>query len=236
MSAKNRLLAILCSGVYEKLVPKMKRVWLEQGNILQHPGETIRVLYFPINCLISSTIMMSDGLTAETGVVGNREVVGVNAFMSGSETTQRTYIVQMAGSALKVDARPLLEEFERNKHLRDVLLRYTQALIAQISQTTACNSLHTLEQRLARWLLEAQNRVESNELKLTQEFIADMLSVRRADVAQAAQKLQESGLLRYRREHIKLLEQRGLEAASCECFRTVKDQYERLLGASNEPS
>jgi CRP-like cAMP-binding protein len=236
MSAENRLLAVLCSGVYEKLVPNMKRVSLERGKILHQPGDTIKDLYFPIDCLISITITMSDGITAETGVVGNREVVGVNAFMGGRETTQTEYIVQIAGSAIKVDAQPLLEEFDRNKHVRDVLLRYTQALIAQISQTTACNSLHALEQRLARWLLEAQDRVSSDDLKLTQEFIADMLGVRRAGVTQAAQKLQESGLIRYRRGHVQILEHRGLEAASCECFRTVKDEYDRLLGASNDPS
>ena len=124
----------------------------------------------------------------------------------------------------------LREEFERNKELRDVLLRSTQAMIAQISQTAACNGLHLLEQRLARWLLEVQERIDSDKLKLTQEFIAYMLGVRRAGVTQAAQKLQESGLISYRRGTIQLLDQRGLEAASCECFRTVREQYDRLLG------
>jgi CRP-like cAMP-binding protein len=230
MTTENRLLAILRREVYSKLAPNMKRVSLERGKILHAPGEIIRDLYFPIDCLLSITITMSDGTTAETGVVGNREVIGVNAFMGGRETTQTEYIVQIAGSAVKVDARPLLEEFDRNKELRDVLLRYTQALIAQISQTTGCNSLHSLEQRLARWLLEAQDRVESDDLKLTQEFIADMLGVRRAGVTQTAQKLQESGLIQYRRGLIHILDQRGLEAASCECFRTVRSEYDRLLG------
>lgn len=121
-------IAILCRGVYEKLVPNLKRVSLERGKILYHPGETIRDLYFPIDCLLSITITMSDGTTVETGVVGNREVIGVNAFMGGMETTQTEYIVHIAGSAVKADARPLLEEFDCNKKLRDVLLRYTQAL------------------------------------------------------------------------------------------------------------
>jgi len=145
---------------------------------------------------------MSDGSTAETGIVGKREVVGVNAFMGGRETTQTEYIVQIAGSAIKVDAQPLREEFDRNKKLRDVLLSYTQALIAQLSQTTACNRLHNLEQRLARWLLEAQDRIDSDELKLTQEFLSGMLGVRRAGVTQAAQKLQENGFIRYNRGHV----------------------------------
>jgi len=208
----------------------LKLVSLEQGKILHHPGETIEDIYFPLDCLFSITITMSDGTTAETGVVGNREMLGVNAFMGGSETTQTEYIVQIAGSAIKVDAKLLRDEFERNQEFRNLLLRYTQALIAQISQTTACNSLHPLEKRLARWLLEAQDRIEKDDLKLTQEFIADMLGVRRAGVTQAAQKLQESGLIRYNRGHIHLLNQQGLESASCECFRTVKDEYDRLLG------
>jgi CRP-like cAMP-binding protein len=124
----------------------------------------------------------------------------------------------------------MLEEFDRNKDLRDELLRYTQAFIAQISQTTACNRLHTLEQRLARWLLEVQDRVESNQIRLTQEFIADMLGVRRAGVTQAAQKLQDSGIIRYARGNVDILDLQRLEAGACECFRVIKDEYDRLLG------
>jgi CRP-like cAMP-binding protein len=204
--------------------------------MLHHPGEPIEDLYFPIDCVISITITMNDGRTAETGIVGKREVIGVNAFMGGSETTQTTYIVQVAGTAFKIDARPLLEEFDRNKDLRDVLLPYTQAFIAKISQTTACNRLHTLEQRLARWLLEVQDRVESNELRLTQEFISDMLGVRRAGVTQAAQKLQDSGLIQYTRGQVNILDLPRLEAGACECFRTVRDEYDRLLGEKHRGS
>lgn len=230
MTPENRLLDALPREVYEKLAPKLKRVSLQQGTILHHPGQTIEALYFPIDCLLSITVTMNDGSTAETGMVGNREVIGVNAFMGGRETTQTEYIVQMAGSAIKVDAGVLLEVFDRNKDLRDVLLRYTQALIAQISQTTGCNSLHHLDQRLARWLLEAQDRVDADDLKLTQEFIAHMLGVRRAGVTQAAQKLQERGIIRYKRGHVHILDQQGLEASSCECFRVLREEYDRLLG------
>jgi len=231
MTTENRLLAAFSREVYDKLAPSLKRVELKQGTILHHPGQTIEALYFPIDCLLSMTVTMTNGSTAEAGMIGNREVVGVNAFMGGRETTQTEYIVQIAGSAIKVDAQPLLEEFDRNKKLRDVLLRYTQALIAQLSQTTGCNSLHQLDQRLARWLLEVQDRVDSDNLKLTQEFISHMLGVRRAGVTQAAQKLQENGLIRYQRGHVQILDQRGLEAASCECFRTLREEYDRLLGA-----
>lgn len=233
MSAENRLLAALPPELYEKLTPNLKRVSLEQGTILHHPGEIIQDLYFPIDCLLSITITMTDGSTAEAGMIGNREVIGVNAFMGRRETTQTQYIVQVAGSAIKVDAGILLEEFDSNKQLRDVLLRYTQALIAQISQTTGCNSLHVLEQRLARWLLEAQDRIDTNNLKLTQEFLGHMLGVRRAGVTQAAQKFQESGLIRYHRGHVEILDQQGLEATSCECFRVLREEYDRLLGGKD---
>jgi CRP-like cAMP-binding protein len=230
MTIENQLLASLSRETYEKLAPYLKRVSLKQGIRLREPDEIIEELYFPIDCILSITITMSDGSTAETGLVGNREVLGINAVMGGSETTQTEYCVQIAGSAMKIDTRVLREEFERNKELRGVLLRYTQALIAQISQTAACNRLHTLEQRLARWLLEVQERVASDELKLTQEFISYMLGVRRAGVTQAAQKLQESGLISYKRGHVQILDQQGLEEFSCECFRTLREQYDRLLG------
>jgi len=230
MTTGNCLLDALSPELYEKLAPNLKRVWLKQGNILHHPGETIEDLYFPIDCALSITITMRDGSTAEAGLVGRREVLGINAIMGGKETTQTEYIVQIAGSAMKIHARILLEEFDRNKELRDVLLRFTQAMIAQISQTTACNSLHVLEQRLARWLLEAQDRVNSDEIRLTQEFLSHMLGVRRAGVTQTAQKFQENGLISYRRGIVQILDQGGLKEAACECFGTVREEYDRLLG------
>jgi CRP-like cAMP-binding protein len=233
---KNYLLAAMPREVYEKIAPNLKLVSLPRGKILHYAGETIEDLYFPIDCVLSITITMSCGNTAETGIIGNREVLGVNAFMGGSETTQTDYIVQVAGSAMKISAQTLRYEFERNKQLREVLLYYTQALIAQISQTTACNRLHDLEKRFARWLLEVRTRVEKDDIDLTQEFIADMLGVRRAGVTQAAQKLQESGIIKYSRGHVYIIDRRRLEAASCECFKTVKDEYDRLLGIHDQSS
>ncbi|MEP0917198.1 Crp/Fnr family transcriptional regulator [Leptolyngbya sp. DQ-M1] len=230
MTAQNRLLSAMPQALGDKLAPHLKQKALSKGDRLHNPGEPIHTLYFPLNCVLSITTTMKDGTTAETGVVGQREVIGINAFMGGRETTQTTYIVQIPGSALKIDARILREEFDRNQDLRDVLLRYTQAFIAQISQTTACNSLHRIDQRLARWLLEAHDRVEGDDLDLTQEFIADMLGVRRAGVTQTAQSLQERDLIRYHRRHIHILDRSRLEAFSCECFQTVKDEYDHLLG------
>lgn len=232
--AYNRLLAALSPDLYEQLSPGLTTVELPQGQILHLPGDVIEILYFPIDCLLSMTITMRDGSTAETGVIGNREVLGVNAFMGGRETTQTEYVVQVGGSAVKADASLLRNLFDTNEEFRSLFLKYTQALIAQLSQTTACNRLHKLEQRLGRWLLEAQDRVDSDEIQLTQQFIAEMLGVRRAGVTQAAQKLQDEGLITYSRGTIRILDQAGLEAASCECFSVVRDEYDRLLGFKHE--
>lgn len=231
MTVQNRLLSTMPQALFDKLAPNLKQVSLQRGVRLHEPGEVIQDFYFPLDCVLSITITTQAGSTAETGLVGKREVIGINAFMGGRETTQTTYIVQIAGSAMKIDARILREEFDRNQDLRNIMLRYTQAFIAQLSQTTACNSLHRLEPRLARWLLEVHDRVEGDTLALTQEFIADMLGVRRAGVTQTAQQLQEEGLIRYHRGHVEVLNRPGLEACSCECFHVLKDEYDRLLGS-----
>jgi CRP-like cAMP-binding protein len=235
MTIENKLLAALPDEIYETIAPHLIRVHLEQGQRLHDPNEPITDLYFPISCVLSITIAMRDGKEAEAGIVGRREVIGINAFMGGQETTQTTYIVQIAGEAMKIDANVLLGEFDRNKQMRDVLLRYTQAFIAQLSQTTACNSLHNTEQRLARWLLETQDRLGQNKLNLTQEFVATMLGVRRASVTQTAQKLQNAGLIRYHRGKVEILDLSGLESCACECFSVTKSEYDRLLGAQDYP-
>src|SRR5688572_3888760 len=170
---RNRLLDALPQDVTHGFQRYFERVSLERGKVLHHPGDTIRHLYFPLNCLVSITVTMSEGKTAETGVVGNREVVGVNAFMGGRETTQTQYVVQVEGSAFKMEAAPLLEAFDTNKEVRAVLLKYTQAMIAQISQNAACNRLHNIEQRYARWLIEVRDRIETDDLRLTQEFVGE---------------------------------------------------------------
>lgn len=228
MAVQNRLLNALAPETYATLLPHLHPVTLERGHHLYEPNEPITHLYFPLNCVFSVIITLSDGKTIETGIAGNREMIAVDAFLSG-ETTQMIYMVQVAGDALRIDANIMLAEFNRNQQLRSVILRYIQVFIAQISQTAACNSLHPVEQRLARWLLEVQDRVEQNHLKLTQEFIADMLGMRRPGVTQTAQSLQERGLIRYHRGNVEILDLPGLEACSCECFRTIKQQYERLF-------
>ncbi len=229
MAKENNLLASLPPDVYQILAPHLQYVSLKQGQRLQEPGETIQALYFPIDCLLSITVTLSDGVMVETGLVGCREMLGLNAFLSGRETTHTQYTVQIAGSAIKADAQMWRKEFDCNPELRKVLLRYAQAFIIQVSQTAACNRAHLLEHRLARWLLEAHDRINSEELRLTHEFLAIMLGVRRAGVTQAAQNLQDRGLIQYNRGRIHILNQAGLEAFSCECFRTIKNECDRLL-------
>lgn len=230
MTAGNRILAALSADVLARLAPHLHRVTLDQGTIVHRAGDQLFFVYFPLDCLFSITITMQDGATAEVGMVGNREVLGINAVLGSNEIIQTEYGVQIAGSALRMDAQILRQEFKRNEELQDVLLRYMQAFLAQVTQTAACNSLHTLEQHLPRWLLETQSRIGSNHLPLTQEFIATMLGVRRSGVTQTAQKLQERKLIQYRRGNVQILKQAGLEASSCECFKVIKAQYDRLLG------
>jgi CRP-like cAMP-binding protein len=230
MTIKNLLLACLPRDVYGRIEADLKPVSLSRGEVLHRAGETIRTLYFPITCLISITVTMDEGQTVETGAVGRREVVGVNAFMGGRETTQTEYVVQVAGDALKISAERLKEEFNRSTEMRGVMLKYTQAFVAQISQNVACNRTHNLDERCARWLLEVRERIESDELPLTHEFIAQMLGVRRAGVSEAAGRLRERGLIDYTRGHIHVIDAQMLEATSCECYMVLKEEYDRLLG------
>ena len=228
----NRLLAALPQEAYDRIASQLQRVDLPRAKVLHTPGENIRDLYFPLTCLISITVTMRDGGTAEAGAIGSREVVGVNAFMGGRETTQTEYIVQVPGEAIRVPAQPLLEEFDAHKQTRDVFLKYTQALIAHISQNAACNRLHTIEQRYARWLLEVRDRIRSDDVKLTHEFMSQMLGVRRAGVTEASMLFERRGLLKQRRGMIRIIDPSRLRELSCECFSVVRDEYDRLLGDS----
>jgi len=232
MPTGNRLLDALPPDTSARLAPEFRLEKLRRGKILHKPGETIRHLYFPINCLVSITVTMEEGRTAEVGVVGNREVAGINAFMGGSETTQTEYVVQIAGDVLKIRAKPLLDEFDENKDVRDVLLKYTQAMLAQVSQNAACNRLHHLEQRYARWLLEARERIQSDDVRLTQQFAGQMLGVRRATVSETAAEFEQRGLISCRRGVTRIIDGPALEKTSCECYRVICDEYDRLLSHS----
>lgn len=227
---QNKLLEALPRDVYQQLQDKFERVSLQRGEVLHRPGERIRHLYFPLTCLVSITVTMRAGRTAEAGAVGSREVVGVNAFMGGFETTQTEYVVQVEGDALKIEAQPLLEAFDTNKGVRDVLLKYTQAFIAQVSQNAACNRLHNLEQRCARWLLEVRDRISSDDLRLTHEFIGEILGVSRPTVTQTLAAFDSRQMITVKRGLTRISDARALEAAACECYRVILDEFNRLLG------
>ena len=164
--------------------------------------------------------------------IGNREVVGINALMGNRETTYTEYIVQVSGDAFRIAASAVKKEFNRNTALHDVMMKYVQAMIAEISQNVACNRIHTLDERCARWLLEVRERIGTDEIPLTQEFIAEMLGVRRAGVAEAVAKLKTKRAIQYSRGRIQVVDVRRLEKASCECYLVLKKEYDRLLGTT----
>jgi CRP-like cAMP-binding protein len=230
MAPQNLLLTALPREVRERLTKRCQTVALKSGEILHRPWQKIENLHFPLDCLISVTVTMGEARTAEAGVVGSREMVGLNAFMGGRETNQTEYVCQSPGTAVRVAAEPFLDEFNTNKEVRDVMLRFTQAYIAQLSQNVACNRLHSIEQRLARWMLECRDRLKTDDLSMTHEFIAQMLGVRRAGITETAATLQQRNLLKSGRGSLQVIDAVGLEAASCECFRVILEEYDRLLG------
>jgi CRP-like cAMP-binding protein len=205
-----------------------------QGQIVYQPGQRIDYCYFPTNSVVSLLCTMQDGLTAEMGLVGNEGVLGVALFLGGESTCSRA-LVPVAGDAFRLPAKVLQEEFARSAPLQHLLLRYTQALITQISQTAVCNRLHSVEQRLCRWLLLCHDRRDSSELLMTQELIASMLGGRRESVTVAAGHLQDAGLIHYSRGHIRILDRIGLEANVCECYRVVENECDRLFGRKRKP-
>jgi CRP-like cAMP-binding protein len=229
----NRLLNQLPPEEYERLSPYLEPVKLSRGDVLYYPQDPVSHVYFP-NCgTVSVVATFADGGGVEVGVVGNEGVFGINVVL-GSVTTPHEAMVQLPGDAVRASSDVLRREFKQGGQLQDLLLRYTQAFIVQIAQTAACNKVHPLDGRLARWLLMACDRATGRELELTHEFIADMLGTRRAGVSEAAGRLQDEGLIRYRRGRVTVLDRRGLEAASCECYPVVKKEFERLLSVNGQ--
>jgi CRP-like cAMP-binding protein len=228
-SVENRLLAALPGEEYDRLLPQLHQVSFDLGQVVYEFGGHLDYVYFPTTAIVSLLYTMENGSSAEMGLTGNDGVVGIALFMGGGTMPNRA-VVQSAGGAVRMKARVLQDEFARGGKFQHVLLRYTQALITQISQTAVCNRLHSVEQQLCRWLLLSHDRVKTDELIMTQELIADMLGVRREGVTVAAGRLQDSGAIRYVRGHIKILDRKKLEATVCECYRVVKDEFDRLLG------
>lgn len=225
---ENRLLCSLSDEELARLRPSMKLATLTLGDVVYGSGERLEHVYFPTTAVISCLYTTRDGSIAEIALVGNDGVVGIASFLGGDTTPHRA-VVQISGEALKIPARVLQGHFARGGSLQHVLLRYTQALITQISQTAVCNRLHSLEQRLCRWLLLCHDRVNCSEFMMTQEYIANMLGARREGVTVAAGHLQDANLIHYSRGHIKIIDRPGLESIVCECYRTAEDELDRLV-------
>ena len=225
---QNHLLAALPVEDQNRLFPQLQLVPLPLGKVLYESGDTLRHVYFPTDSIVSLLFVMESGASAEISVVGNEGLVGISLFMGGESTPSRA-IVQSGGSAYQLPGQRLKDEFYRHGELQLLLLRYTQALITQMSQTAVCNRHHTVDQQLCRWLLLSLDRLPSNRLTMTQELIANMLGVRREGVTEAAGKLQKQGVIEYRRGHITVLDRPKLERLSCECYAVVKKETDRLL-------
>src|SRR3984893_9924703 len=227
--SENRLLGSLPADEYERLRPHLQEVKFSLGQVVYEFGGHMDHVFFPTDSIVSLLYTMENGTSAEMGLTGNDGVVGIALFMGGGTMPNRA-VVQSAGGALRMKAKVLQDEFAQGGKFQQLLLRYTQALITQISQTAVCNRLHTVEQQLCRWLLLSHDRVKADELIMTQELIADMLGVRREGVTVAAGRLQDSGAISHVRGHIKILDRTTLEETVCECDRVVKDEFDRLLG------
>jgi CRP-like cAMP-binding protein len=224
----NRLLAALPQAVLNRWLPYLELVDMPLGRVLHESGIRLSHVYFPTTSIVSLLYVMEDGASAEIAVVGSEGIVGISLFMGGQTTPSRA-LVQSAGQGFRLKADLMLQEFNRGGPALHLLLRYTQALITQMSQTAVCNRHHTLDQQLCRWLLLSLDRLDSEELVMTQELIANMLGVRREGVTEAAGNLQQAGLIRYQRGHITVIDRAGLEQRTCECYAVVKKEYDRLL-------
>lgn len=225
----NHLLGCISKEEMGRLLPHLQPVSLSLGKVIYESGEKLDYIYFPTTAIISLLYIMESGATAEIGVVGNDGLIGIAIFMGGDTTPNRA-VVQSAGHALKMKAQVMKDEFTRGGRFHNQCLRYTQALITQISQTAVCNRLHSVDQQLCRWLLLSHDRLPSDRLIMTHDLIANMLGVRREGITHAAKRLQRAGYISYVRGDMTILDRKGIEADVCECYQVVRTEYERLLG------
>ncbi len=227
---QNQLLAALPVDCLQRWASDLEAVEMPLGMVLYESGVTLRHVYFPTTSIVSLLYVLEDGSSTEIAVVGSEGMVGISLFMGGGSTPSRA-VVQSAGTAYRLRASEMNLEFDRSGPSMHLLLRFTQALITQMTQTAVCNRHHSLDQQLCRWLLLSLDRMQGSELVMTQELIANMLGVRREGVTEAAFKLQRAGLIRYARGRISVLDRPGLETRTCECYAVVKKEYDRLLPA-----
>jgi CRP-like cAMP-binding protein len=228
-ACKNFLLASLPVDEFERVFAHLEPVELKLGKVLYESGDKLDYVYFPTTAIVSLLYIMENGATAEIGVVGNDGILGIALFMGGDTTPNRA-VIQSAGYGLKMLAKDLMAEFSLGGKFHNLLLRYTQALITQISQTAVCNRLHSVEEQLCRWLLLSHDRLDSDKLVMTHDLISNMLGVRREGVTIAAQKLAAQKLITSVRGTMTIIDRQGLERAVCECYKVVNDEYNRLLG------
>jgi CRP-like cAMP-binding protein len=225
---ENRLLAALSEDHYQHLLPHLEPVSLALRQVLHEPGEPLEYVYFPTQGMVSLVSIMKEGAMVETGLIGKEGMVGLSVVLGGGSIASQA-VVQVEGSALRMRSQRLKQECDRIPQLQQLLLCYMQALFTQVSQIAACNCLHNLEERFARWLLLVRDCVDSGTFMMTQEYIAQMLGVRRSGVTVAAGILQKAGIISYHRGEITILSQVELEAASCECYAMIKSEFDRLL-------
>jgi CRP-like cAMP-binding protein len=224
----NWLIAALAASDRDRWVPGLELVDLPLAKVLIEPGGNTTHVYFPTTAIVSLLYVMENGASAEIAVVGNEGLVGISLFMGG-QSTSSSAVVQAAGQAYRLKAELLMDEFNRGGPVLHLLLRYTQALITQMSQTSVCNRHHAVDQQFCRWLLLTLDRLPASDVVMTQELLSNILGVRRASVTEAAGNLQRDGLIRYERGRIAVLDRPGLERRSCECYAVVKKEYDRLL-------
>lgn len=232
---QNQLLAVLSPAERERLLPGLKLVYLPLGSVLYESGNRLRHIYFPTDCIVSLLHVLKNGASAGIAAVGNEGAVGVGLFTGGESMTNRA-VVQSAGFAYRLTSGQLRQEFARHGELFHVLLRYAQALITQMTQNAVCKRHHSVDQQLCRWLLVSLDRLRSNKLTMTQELIANILGVRREGVTEAAGRLQKQGVIRYARGQITVLDRWRLERLSCECYKVVKEETDRLLPRVRQPA
>ncbi len=226
-STQSEILAALNAADYQHFLSQLERVTLAQGQVVYEPGDQIDYVYFPETAVFSMLCIMEDGDTAEVGPVGNEGLVGLSLFF-GADTSPTQLVVHVAGTARRVSAGLFKQELRSERSaLPHLLFRYTQMLLAMTGQSSACNKLHTLEQQLAKWLLMMHDYV-GDELLLTHELISLTLGVRRAGISGSSMDFKNAGLIDYKRGHIQILNRQGLEAKSCECYRVIRDEYDRL--------
>lgn len=225
---RNRILAALPAADYERLLPDLEFVPLPLGWMMSESGDHVNFLHFPTAGIVSLIYGLEDGSSSEIALVGNEGMVGISIFMGGESMPSNT-VVQSVGAAFRLSRKVMKREFALGGRLQHLALLYTQALIAQTSQTAVCNQHHALEQQLCRWVLMSADRLHQNDLVITQELISHLLGVRRESVTQAASKLKKDGLITYARGHMTILDRPGLEERVCECYSRVQEEYARLL-------